>query len=67
MFLLVPVYPGCPGSKAVKRSLLFSWQVDVGFGQLTIWRDGSHVGQLTLLPVSCPLGELLAVCEMTVG
>ena len=22
MFLLVPVYPGCPGSKAVKRSLL---------------------------------------------
>ena len=23
MFLLVPAYPGCPGSKAVKRSLLF--------------------------------------------
>jgi len=22
MFLLVPAYPGCPGSKAVKRSLL---------------------------------------------
>ena len=22
MFLLVPDYPGCPGSKAVKRSLL---------------------------------------------
>jgi len=22
-FLLVPAYPGCPGSKAVKRSLLF--------------------------------------------
>ena len=21
MFLLVPAYPGCPGSKAVKRSL----------------------------------------------
>jgi len=24
MFLLVPAYPGCPGSKAVKRSLSFS-------------------------------------------
>ena len=24
MFLLVPAYPGCPGSKAVKRSLLSS-------------------------------------------
>jgi len=22
MFLLVPAYPGCPGSEAVKRSLL---------------------------------------------
>ena len=22
MFILVPAYPGCPGSKAVKRSLL---------------------------------------------
>ena len=25
MFLLVPAYPGCPGSKAVKRSLLLAW------------------------------------------
>jgi len=25
MFLLVPAYPGCPGSKAVKRSLLYWW------------------------------------------
>jgi len=24
MFLLVPAYPGCPGSKAVKRSLFLS-------------------------------------------
>jgi len=23
MFPLVPAYPGCPGSKAVKRSLLY--------------------------------------------
>jgi len=26
MFLLVPAYPGCPGSKAVKRSLLLLFQ-----------------------------------------
>ena len=26
MFLLVPAYPGCPGSKAVKRSLLLLWR-----------------------------------------
>jgi len=26
MFLLVPAYPGCPGSKAVKRSLLLTVQ-----------------------------------------
>jgi len=27
MFLLVPAYPGCPGSKAVKRSLLLLYLV----------------------------------------
>ena len=27
MFLLVPAYPGCPGSKAVKRSLLLLYRV----------------------------------------
>ena len=28
MFLLVPAYPGCPGSKAVKRSsMLFEHEV----------------------------------------
>ena len=26
-FLLVPAYPGCPGSKAVKRSLLLLYSV----------------------------------------
>ena len=45
MFLLVPAYPGCPGSKAVKRSLLLlllvghmtkhmthgrSWDMEIG-------------------------------------
>jgi len=29
MFLLVPAYPGCPGSKAVKRSLLLSGTTQV--------------------------------------
>ena len=27
MFLLVPAYPGCPGSKAVKRSLYVIYTV----------------------------------------
>ena len=38
MFLLVPTYPGCPGSKAVKRSLLllsvFQYQKTVDLGGL---------------------------------
>jgi len=39
MFLLVPAYPGCPGSKAVKRSLYVGgqgeerWGVDVEGGK----------------------------------
>jgi len=31
MFLLVPAYPGCPGSKAVKRSLLLLLLYDMVF------------------------------------
>ena len=31
MFLLVPAYPGCPGSKAVKRSLLLYYFVILSF------------------------------------
>jgi len=31
MFLLVPAYPGCPGSKAVKRSLLLSLLLTLHF------------------------------------
>ena len=38
MFLLVPAYPGCPGSKAVKRSLLlYSNQC---FALLVGWQEG---------------------------
>jgi len=38
-FLLVPAYPGCPGSKAVKRSLLLLLLLDViRIQQLTCWK-----------------------------
>ena len=37
MFLLVPAYPGCPGSKAVKRSLLHINIFDYIFGFLLLY------------------------------
>jgi len=39
MFLLVPAYPGCPGSKAVKRSLLLLLllcKYELAFSALTL-------------------------------
>ena len=36
MFLLVPAYPGCPGSKAVKRSLLLLLFLDAPTEQFTV-------------------------------
>ena len=33
MFLLVPAYPGCPGLKAVKRSLLLSYPLNPRTGE----------------------------------
>ena len=44
MFLLVPAYPGCPGSKAVKRSLLLLllllYELEGSFGvSVLILRD----------------------------
>ena len=36
MFLLVPAYPGCPGSKAVKRSLLLLSHCFSGMWWLTV-------------------------------
>ena len=36
MFLLVPAYPGCPGSKAVKRSLLLSLRARSAFQTITV-------------------------------
>ena len=68
MFLLVPAYPGCPGSKAVKRSLLLlvgrqeghpackklEWW---GAGMVICLEQGAdlHTAQLMPLPltVSC--------------
>ena len=41
MFLLVPAYPGCPGSKAVKRSLLLLLFVPYSMRSrvcATVWR-----------------------------
>ena len=43
MFLLVPAYPGCPGSKAVKRSLLLL--LLAGYTQLKLL-DVNNVGRL---------------------
>jgi len=37
MFLLVPAYPGCPGSKAVKRSLLLLLLPDFLSGFALVW------------------------------
>ena len=37
MFLLVPAYPGCPGSKAVKRSLLFLPYASILVMGMSIW------------------------------
>ena len=34
MFLLVPAYPGCPGSKAVKRSLLLLYVCMLVYGSI---------------------------------
>ena len=44
MFLLVPAYPGCPGSKAVKRSLLLNKTV-----KLTLIKLHFAFSALTLL------------------
>jgi len=45
MFLLVPAYPGCPGSKAVKRSLV----VDHNIAEMTQLIDVSSCWMWTLV------------------
>ena len=42
MFLLVPAYPGCPGSKAVKRSLLLFQYLAFSALTLLVWRQEWH-------------------------
>ena len=42
MFLLVPAYPGCPGSKAVKRSLLLLEQLQVLLSFLSSRHSSAH-------------------------
>ena len=55
MFLLVPAYPGCPGSKAVKRSLLLLLlMVDsVAFSAFTLF-----VGHQEEHPARCWCGYM---------
>ena len=49
MFLLVPAYPGCPGSKAVKRSLLLQHWQDIKLTWRILW---SICGDLRLMLLS---------------
>ena len=48
MFLLVPAYPGCPGSKAVKRSLLLLFYAF--FGHLARISENSDASQAIFEP-----------------
>jgi len=52
MFLLVPAYPGCPGSKAVKRSLLFSHSSECNIWcscyKVNVQPKGGLISHLTL-------------------
>jgi len=43
MFLLVPAYPGCPGSKAVKRSLLLAVRFSFFIAAVVVGWLGSRV------------------------
>ena len=55
MFLLVPAYPGCPGSKAVKWSLLFAEWWGAGMVICLELCADLYMAQLMPLPltVSC--------------
>jgi len=57
MFLLVPAYPGCPGSKAVKRSLLLLL--------LLLYNDALANNHRVLSPLPpLPLPQLLMLLPM---
>ena len=64
MFLLVPAYPGCPGSKAVKRSLLLYYRVvlllDSSIGSELNLSKFSHIRRLEKLQVRANNGLTLA-------
>ena len=53
MFLLVPAYPGCPGSKAVKRSLLFTLDDDAEIKHLMSIKVVSTVAVVDESTPSC--------------
>ena len=50
MFLLVPAYPGCPGSKAVKRSLSLLLLYVIGVRSPA----GVRAGNRQLVPYAIP-------------
>jgi len=64
MFLLVPAYPGCPGSKAVKRSLLLLLLFLGGMrgGAKVTIEPHRHEGMCTVLYHS-PYYELIILCS----
>ena len=58
MFLLVPAYPGCPGSKAVKRSLLLlflqaeyliNWVQHQNSGSSSLWQIHGALNACTII------------------
>ena len=61
MFLLVPAYPGCPGSKAVKRSLLLFCCYVISLQRLTLetsdFVHGSAMWSLSLVMSECFLSR----------
>ena len=54
MFLLVPAYPGCPGSKAVKRLLLLLLYVQV---ELALLRPPIIFDKLRMPKIDCLTGK----------
>ena len=59
MFLLVPAYPGCPGSKAVKRLMLYFNLNLTSVGRTSV--DIGASAKLELVDKFCYLGDMLTV------
>ena len=64
MFLLVPAYPGCPGSKAVKQSLLLLYCSTLTL--LVGWQKG-HPACRKLSGVVLPWLSVWRRCRLAYG